>query len=40
MINIQAGSCVLRGQIYPDVSACHAIISEGKYVDNILLGCF
>ena len=25
---------------YPDVSACHAIISEGKYVDNILLGCF
>lgn len=24
----------------PDVFACHAIISEGKYVDIILIGIF
>jgi hypothetical protein len=28
------------GQIYPYVSACHAIISEGKYFDIILKGIF
>ena len=31
---------VLRGQIYPDVFACHAIISEVKYIDTILVGIF
>ena len=31
---------VLCGEIYSDVSSCHAIISEGKYVDINLIGIF
>ena len=31
---------VMCGEIYPDVSSCHVIISEGKYVDINIIGIF
>ncbi len=42
IISEQLSSKKLYGvaNMYPDVSACHVIIYEDKYVDNILLGCF
>ena len=31
---------VMCGEIYSDVSSCHVIISEGKFVDINLIGIF